>query len=65
MRIGLSIIGVTPFQIHLAGVLTSILNNFIITLSYCVFGYLLDFKFFSNSVLWFIGLVMLTQGVSL
>lgn len=62
MRIGLSIAGVTPWQFYLSNFLVSLFNNFIITLCLCFFGYILDFKFFSNGLLLFDFIVLWGNG---
>lgn len=53
LRIGLSTVGVTPLQFYISNAIISLMNNLILTLCFCIFGILLNFKFFTQSLLWF------------
>ena len=43
IRIGLNIVGVSHFEFYFAEIVSYLLSVVIISLSFCVFGYLLDF----------------------
>jgi hypothetical protein len=63
LRIGLSTVGVTAFQFYLSNLIMSLLNNLLITSFFCLFGYLLDFKFFTHGLLWFDMLTLTCNGM--
>ena len=65
LRIGLNIVGVSHLQFYLAELLTYLGSVFIISASFCLFGTMLGFKFWSNAVLWFDFLVLSVNGFTL
>ena len=65
LRIGLNIVGVSHLQFYLAEVLTYLVSVIIISLSFCLWGYVLNFKFWSNAVIWFNFLILTVNGFTL
>ena len=63
LRIGLNIVGVTHFQFYFAEILTYYIHVWIISTIFCVTGYLLDFKFWSQGVMVFDFYVLTTNGL--
>lgn len=63
LRIGLNIVGVTHFQFYFAELLTYAFSVFIISLHFCIAGYLLDFKFWSHGLVWYNMLILFSNGL--
>ena len=65
LRIGLNIVGASHLQFYIAEVATYLFSVLVISASFCVFGYLLGFKFWSNAVIWFDFLILAVNGFTL
>jgi hypothetical protein len=63
LRVGLSTVGVTPWQFYFSNFAVSLFNNFIITASLCIFGYGFGFRFFTAGILWFDFLSLWCNGI--
>lgn len=65
LRIGLNIVGVTHFQFYFAEILTFYIHVMIVSVVFCVFGWLLDFKFWSKGLITFDFFILTTNGLIL
>lgn len=65
LRIGLNIVGVTHFQFYLSEFITYFISVFIISLNFCIFGYLLNLSIWSRGIIWFDFMVLLINGFTL
>ena len=65
LRIGLNIIGVTHFQFYFAEILTYYLHVIIISLIFCIAGWILDFKMWSKGIIIFDLYILTTNGLIL
>ena len=57
--------GVTHFQFYFAEILTYYIHVVVISLVFCIFGWLLDFKFWSQGLISFDFLILTTNGLIL
>lgn len=62
LRIGLNIVGVTHLQFYLSEIITYFAHVFVLTTMFCLFGWLLGMKFFSEGIMWFDFSVLLLNG---
>ena len=65
LRIGLNIVGVSHFEFYCAELLSYFFHVVVISLVFCVFGWLFDFKFFSQGLISFDFFVLVVNGMVL
>lgn len=65
LRIGLNIVGVSHLQFYAAEILTYLASVIIVSLSFCLWGFLLGFKLWSNALVWFDFIVLTLNGFTL
>lgn len=65
LRIGLNIIGVTHFQFYFAEILTYFIHVIIISVIFCIAGWILDFKMWSKGILAFDFYILTINGLIL
>jgi hypothetical protein len=65
LRIGLNIVGVTHLQFYIAEIVSYYAHVLIISFSFCLFGWLLDFKFWTKGILSFDFYILSTNGLVL
>jgi hypothetical protein len=65
LRIGLNIVGVTHFEFYFAEIISYYVHVVIISTMFCVFGELLNFKFWTKGILLFDFYIISTNGLIL
>lgn len=65
LRIGLNIVGVTHLQFYLAEILTYLIHVVILSVVFCLSGWALNFKFWSQGLILFDFYMLVTNGMVL
>ena len=63
LRVGLNIVGVTHVQFYMSELITYFFSVLVISLSFCLWGLVLDIKYFSEGILWFNFLTIFINGL--